>query len=48
MKAISNWAGVTLGLFLMGVLMVAQQGYQKSFGGEAASNVAGYQAVVSK
>jgi len=33
MKTIGNLAGVTVGLFLMGALMVAQCDYQRSFGG---------------
>ena len=33
MKAIGNVGAVLVGLFLMGVVMVAQRDYQNSFGG---------------
>ncbi len=57
--AIGNLAGVTVGLFLIGALMVAQCDYQKSFGGvqqtastEDAGSIAsypiGYQTVALK
>ena len=33
MKTIGNLAGVIVGLFLVGAVLVAQSNYQKSFGG---------------
>lgn len=33
MKTIGNLAGVVVGLFLMGAVLIAQNNYQKSFGG---------------
>jgi len=51
MKTIGNLAGVAVGLLLMGGVLVAQNNYQKSFGGsqqstasEDAESVASFQA----
>ncbi len=55
MKTIANLAGVAVGLFLIGAVLVAQNNYQKSFGGiqqlsptEDSGSVASYAAGVEK
>ncbi len=59
MKTIGNVAGVVVGLFLIGAVLVAQNNYQKSFGGSEqqtvsqetasiASYSAGYETVALK
>ena len=50
MKTIGNLAGVAVGIFLVGAVLVAQDNYQRSFGGTTPASVsvdtpsiAGYQ-----